>query len=100
MKEELNISKTPMAPYLGILSSMDNNEKMAVALFLVSSIPNVKIVHEKAEEPISLEDEDFLAEKLSAMSFSPRVERLFQKRREIAKTIDPNDELPRHILGL
>jgi len=100
MKDDFNISKTPMAPYLGILNSMDNNEKMAVALFLVSSIPNVKIVQEKAEQPISQEDEEFLAEKLSAMSFSPRIERLFQKRMEIAKTIDTNDERTRHILGL
>ena len=47
MTTAVNISKTPMAPYMGILNSMDNNEKMAVALFLVSSLPNVEIVQSK-----------------------------------------------------
>ena len=96
----MNISKTPMAPYMGILNSMDNNEKMAVALFLVSSIPDVEIIKAKQELPMTQEDEEFLAEKLAGMSFSPRIERLFEKRKEIANTIDLNDERTRHILGI
>lgn len=100
MIEAMNISKTPMAPYMGILNSMDNDEKMAVALFLVSSLPNVEIVQSKKEPTMSKEDEDFLAEKLEGMSFSPRIERLFKKRKEIAQTIDLNDERTRHILGV
>lgn len=100
MTPELNISKTPMAPYVGILNSMDNREKMAVALFLVSSIPNVKIVQAKKQPTMTQEDEDFLAEKLAGMSFSPRIERLFQKRKEIASSVELDDERTRHILGL
>ena len=100
MTTAVNISKTPMAPYMGILNSMNNNEKMAVALFLVSSIPNVEIVQSKKEPTMSKEDEEFLAEKLADMSFSPRIEQLFEKRKEIAGTIDLNDERTRHILGL
>jgi hypothetical protein len=73
MTTAVNISKTPMAPYMGILNSMDNNEK---------------------------EDEDFLAEKLAGMTFSHRIERLFEKRKEIAKNIDLSDERTRHILGI
>ena len=86
-----------MAPYLGILNSMDNNDKMTVALFLVNSIPNVKIVRTNTSQ---VEDDAFLAEKLSSMTFSPRIERLFKKRMEIADMIDTDDERTRHILGL
>ena len=88
-----------MAPYMGILNSMDNDEKMAVALFGVSSIPDVKIIQAKQESSMTQEDDDFLAEKLAGMTFSPRIERLFKKRKEIARTIDLNDERTRHILG-
>ena len=89
-----------MAPYIGVLNSMNDKEKIAVALFLVNSIPNVEIVRSKQKHPVSQEDEDFLAEKLAGMNFSPRIERLFQKRKEIASTIDTKDERTRHILGL
>jgi len=44
------------------------------------------------------EDEEFLAEKLAGMTFSPRIEQLFEKRKEIAQTIDLDDERTRRIL--
>ena len=44
--------------------------------------------------------DEFLAEKLSGMTFSPRIEKLFEKRREVARMVDLNDERTRHILGL
>lgn len=100
MNANLNIAKTPMAPYVGILDNMGRDEKMAVALFLVKSIPGVEIIETKTDEPMSQEDEAFLADKLKGMSFSPRIERLFEKRKEIAEMVDLNDERTRHILGL
>ena len=46
------------------------------------------------------EDEEFLAEKLAGMTFSPRIEQFFEKRKEITQTIDLDDERTRHILGV
>ena len=100
MTNAMEISQTPMAPYMSILNSMNNNEKMAVALFLISSIPDVEIIKAKRESTMTKDDEEFLTEKLAGMTFSPRIERLFEKRREIAHTIDLEDERTRHILGL
>lgn len=100
MTNAMEISQTPMAPYMSILNSMNNNKKMAVALFLISSIPDVEIIKAKRESTMTKDDEEFLAEKLAGMTFSPRIERLFEKRKEIARTIDLTDERTRHILGV
>jgi hypothetical protein len=101
MTTQVNISQTPIAPYIGVLNNMNRKEKMAVALFLVSSIPGVEIVETKEEKPqFTEEDERLLSSKLGDMTFSPRIERLFQKRKEIARSIDLNDERTKHILGL
>lgn len=53
------------------------------------------------ENDDTMQDEDaFLAEKLKGMTFSPRIEQLFEKRRKAASMVDLNDERTRHILGL
>lgn len=95
----VNISKTPIAPYLKLLEGMGRDEKIAVVMYLIDSIPGIKIV-ESETESMSSDDEAFLAKKLEEMTFSPRIEELFEKRKEIAKTVDLNDERTRHILGL
>lgn len=100
MNANVNIAKTPMAPYIGLLNSMSRNEKMAVAMFLVDSVPGVELVETKTDESLSAEDEAFLASKLNGMTYSPRIERLFEKRKRAADVVDLEDERTRHILGL
>ena len=79
---------------------MNRSEKLAVVAYIVESIPGVKLVEAVDEVPISSDDEAFLNQKLQSMTFSPRIERLFEKRQEIAQHIDLEDERTRHILGL
>ncbi|MBQ8065082.1 MAG: hypothetical protein IJ200_05445 [Prevotella sp.] len=100
MSTNVNIAQTPIAPYLDLLRDMNRNEKIAVALYLVDSLPGIEIVDTTEAQTMSPEDEDFLAKKLEEMTFSPRIEQLFEKRKEAAKNIDLNDERTRHILGL
>lgn len=100
MSTIVNIADTPIAPYLGLLNEMGREEKMALVLYLVDSLPGVDVVKTEEDEA-SLEEEDaFLSEKLSSMTFSPRIEQLFEKRRKAASMVDLNDERTRHILGL
>ncbi|MCR5158843.1 MAG: hypothetical protein K6D37_06910 [Prevotella sp.] len=100
MSTIVNIADTPIAPYLGLLNEMGREEKMALVLYLVDSLPGVDVVKTEEDEA-SLEEEDaFLSEKLSGMTFSPRIEQLFEKRRKAASMVDLNDERTRHILGL
>ena len=100
MSTNVNITQTPIAPYLELLKGMSRNEKIAVALYLVSSIPGIEVVETTEMPDMSSEDETFLAQKLKEMTFSPRIEKLFEKRKETAQMIDLNDERTRHILGL
>ena len=96
----INIANTPIAPYLDVLDTMNRNEKIALVLFLVDSLPGVEVVEKGDKGELTPEDDEFLARKLSAMSFSPRVERLFEKRKAASEMVDLNDERTRHILGL
>lgn len=100
MSTNVNIAATPMAPYMGLLDSMNRNEKIAVAMFLVKSLPGIEIVESNESEAISKDDKEFLAEKLSEMTFSPRVRKLMELRKKAAEKIDLNDERTRYILGL
>lgn len=100
MSTNVNISQTPIAPYLDVLKGMNRNEKIAVALYLVDSLPGIEIVETADEHTISNEEESFLKQKLESMTYSPRIERLFEKREKVASMIDLNDERTRHILGL
>ena len=94
------LANTPIAPYIGLLNNMGREEKIALVLFLVDSLPGVDVVETGKKDDTSKKDDAFLAEKLRGMTFSPRIERLFEKRREAARMVDLNDERTRHILGL
>ena len=96
MSTTVNLANTPIAPYIGLLNKMDREEKIALVLFLVDSLPGVDVVETEVRD----KDDTFLAEKLGSMTFSPRIEQLFKKRREAARMVDMNDERTRHILGL
>lgn len=100
MRLSPNITSTPMAPYQGLLKSMNRKEKMAVAMFLVDSLPGVETVESKEDVEMSREDEAFLSQKMDEKTYSPRIERLFEKRREAARLVELDDERTRHILGL
>lgn len=96
----INIANTPMSPYQGLLNSMNRNEKIAVALFLVNSLSGIKIVETDEDQTNTDEEEDYLSRKLSNFTFSPRIEHLFEKRKEASQAVDLKDERTRHILGL
>ena len=44
------IQSTPMAPYVGLMEKMSNQDKVAVATFLVAMVPNVNVVEEKPDK--------------------------------------------------
>ena len=100
MSTTVNIANTPIAPYLGLLNDLKREEKIALVLFLVDSLPGVDVVETEANADTSQDEDAFLAEKLNGMTFSPRIEHLFEKRRKAASIVDLNDERTRHILGL
>ena len=100
MSTSVNIANTPIAPYLGLLNNMEREEKIALLLYLVDSLPGVDVVETEENEDTLQNEDAFLAEKLKGMTFSPRIEQLFEKRRKAASMVDLNDERTRHILGL
>ncbi len=90
------IQSTPMAPYVGLMEKMSNQDKVAVATFLLARVPNVKVVE---EQPV-MTNSEIIREKYKNLKRSPRVEKLMQLREEAAKYVDLNDERTKHILGL
>ncbi len=90
------IESTPMAPYVGLMEKMSNQDKIAVATYLVATVPNVKVVEEIPEKSNS----EVIHEKYKNLRRSPRVERLMQLREEASRYIDLTDERTKHILGL
>ena len=85
-----------MAPYVRLMESMNNQDKVAVATFLVAMVPHVKVV----EEPSEKTNAEIIREKYKSLKHSPRVERLMRLREEAVKYIDLTDERTKHILGL
>ncbi len=85
-----------MAPYIGLMETMSDQDKVAVATFLVSAIPHVKIVE---EEPAK-NSAEIIREKYKHLKRSPRVEKLMQLREEASKVVDLNDQRTKHILGI
>lgn len=100
MSTNVSITQTPAAPYIDLLMGMNRNEKIAVASYLVKSLPGVEIVETDDNHSILPEDESYLAKKLENMSFSPRIEKLFERQREASESIDMNDGKTRHLLGI
>ena len=90
------IQSTPMAPYVGLMEQMSNQDKVAVATFLVATVPNVKVVEEQPAKT----NAEIIREKYKNLKHSQRVERLMQLREEAAKFVDLSDERTKHILGL
>lgn len=90
------IQSTPMAPYVGLMEKMSNQDKVAVATFLLARVPNVKVVE---EQPV-MTNSEIIREKYKNLKRSPRVEKLMHLREEAAKYVDLNDERTKHILGL
>ena len=90
------IQSTPMAPYVGLMEKMSNQDKVAVATFLLASVPNVKVVE---EQPV-MTNSEIIREKYKNLKRSPRVEKLMLLREEAAKYVDLTDERTKHILGL
>ena len=89
------IQSTPMAPYVGLMEGMSNQDKVAVATFLVAMVPNVKVV----EEPVK-SNAEIIREKYKNLRRSPRIKKLMQMREDAAKYVDLNDERTKHLLGL
>lgn len=91
------IQSTPMAPYIELMEKMSNQDKVAVASFLVAMVPNVKVVQ---ESPVHLTNVEIIREKYKSLKRSPRVGKLMHMREEAAKYIDLDDERTKHMLGL
>ena len=90
------VQSTPMAPYVGLMEKMSNQDKVAVATFLVATVPHVKVVEEQPE----MTNADVIREKYKNLKRSARVERLMKLREEADKYVDLTDERTKHILGL
>ena len=90
------IQSTPMAPYVGLMEQMSDQDKVAVASFLVAKVPYAKVVEEKPDKT----NAELIREKYKTLRLSPRVERLMKLREEAAENIDLSDERTKHILGL
>jgi len=90
------IQSTPMAPYIGLMEKMSDQEKVAVATFLVATVPHVKVV----EEQSAANNAEIIRQKYRNLKRSPRVEKLMQLREDASKHIDLNDDRTRHILGM
>ena len=89
-----------MAPYVGLMDGMKRDEKLAVATYLVSSMDDVRIVALSGLMGQAEADDAYLKSKIKDMEFSPRIEELFEKRRQAAGAVDLDDERTRHMLGI
>lgn len=85
-----------MAPYIGLMENMSNQDKVAVAAYLLAMVPNVKLV----EEPPTKTNAELIREKYKNLKHSPRVEKLMQMRADAAQFVDLEDERTKHILGI
>ena len=70
-----------MAPYVGLIESMSQKEKLAVVSYIVATIPNFQIIekdkkHYKREADFTDEDKAFLDRKMKNLEISPRIEQL------------------------
>lgn len=90
------IQSTPMAPYVSLMEKMSNQDKVAVATFLVAMVPYAKVVEEQPPQS----NAEIIREKYKNLKRSPRVEKLMQMREEAAKYVDLTDERTKHILGV
>ena len=50
MSSTVNLANTPIAPYIGLLNGMRREEKMALMLFLIDSLPGVEVVESASQD--------------------------------------------------
>jgi len=87
---------TPMAPYIELMENMSNQDKVAVASFLLAMVPHANLVEKSSVKS----NAEYIREKYKNLKHSPRVEKLMQMRTNATKYIDLEDERTKHILGL
>lgn len=85
------IQASPLAPYMGLLRSVDINVMHAVVDFMNESIREAEDAKRKAEDK-------FLAKKMAEIEISPEINELFDKLRLTSEEVQ--DERTRYILGL
>ena len=103
----VDISFTPMAPYIDVIDSMSQREKLAVVAYLINTLqgdapgdPRPVKKHVKRKEEFSDEDRRLLEEKINSLKSSARIERLTELQHDAAAHIDIADERTRYMLGL
>ena len=89
------IQSTPMAPYARLMEGMSDQDKVAVANFLIAMVPNVRLV-----EVPQKTNAEIIREKYRNLKRSARVEKMMRLREDAAKYVDLADERTKHILGL
>lgn len=80
-----------MAPYMGVMKSMNLDDMHIVVEFLNEAI-------NEAEEAKHKEEDEFLARKMAEIKISPRIAKLIEETRLTPEEVE--DERTRHILGL
>ena len=85
------IQASPLAPYMGLMRSVDINVMYAVVDFMNESIREAEEAKRKAED-------EFLAKKMAEIEISPRIKELVELTRLTAE--EAADERTRYILGL
>ena len=93
----LRIQSTPMAPYVGLMEKMSNQDKVAVATFLLAMVPGMKIVDEPSAPETKAE---ILRQKYKNLKPSAKVKKLMQLREEAVPYVNLDDERTKHILGV
>lgn len=103
----IDISYTPMAPYVTVMDSMSQKEKLSVVAYLMSTLQDSKTENApssrrpiKRQNEFTEADRAFLKKKIGALKTSPRLERLSELQQEAAAHIDTSDEKTRYMLGL
>ena len=87
----IKLQSTPMAPYMGVMKSMNIDELQIVVDFLNETIREAEKNKRKAED-------DFLAKKMAEIKISPRIAKMIEDSRLTQE--EAEDERTRYILGL
>lgn len=85
------IQDTPMAPYAGLMKSMNPDDMQTVLLFLQDAITEAEQAKRKAED-------EFLARKMAEIKVSSRIKTLIGQTR--LSPDEAADERTRYILGI
>ena len=80
-----------MAPYLGVMKSMNVSDIDAIMDFLIEA-------KREAEDAKRQAEDEFLAKKMAEIKISPRIQKLIAETR--LSSSDTEDERTRYILGI